>query len=73
MGLLNFLSGIVPTSTIQTEIYWKEMDGDSEWVWHAHNCGILLFIFSTFDFQLPYMCWFHLHTGQHENNEQKCA
>ncbi|XP_010541833.1 PREDICTED: uncharacterized protein LOC104815215 isoform X2 [Tarenaya hassleriana] len=23
--------GIVPTSTIQTEIYWKEMDGDSEW------------------------------------------
>ncbi|KAL0696854.1 hypothetical protein Bca4012_064034 [Brassica carinata] len=24
--------GIVPTSTIQTEIYWKEMDGDSEWI-----------------------------------------
>ncbi|CAN8302983.1 unnamed protein product [Cochlearia groenlandica] len=24
--------GIVPTSTIQTEIYWKEMDGDSDWV-----------------------------------------
>ncbi|CAH2036308.1 unnamed protein product [Thlaspi arvense] len=23
--------GIVPTTTIQTEIYWKEMDGDSEW------------------------------------------
>ncbi|KAJ0234549.1 Immunoglobulin [Hirschfeldia incana] len=23
--------GIVPTSTIQTEIYWKGMDGDSEW------------------------------------------
>jgi hypothetical protein len=31
MGLSNFLTGIVPTSTIQTEIYWKEMDGDSEW------------------------------------------
>jgi hypothetical protein len=44
MGLSNFLTGIVPTSTIQTEIYWKEMDGDSEWVWHAQNCGILLFI-----------------------------
>ncbi|KAL1192599.1 hypothetical protein V5N11_008669 [Cardamine amara subsp. amara] len=25
------IDGIVPTSTIQTEIYWKEMDGDSEW------------------------------------------
>ncbi|CDY66873.1 BnaAnng23150D [Brassica napus] len=24
--------GIVPTSTIQTEIYWKGMDGDSEWI-----------------------------------------
>ncbi|KAJ0229880.1 Immunoglobulin [Hirschfeldia incana] len=24
--------GIVPTSTIQTEVYWKEMDGDSEWI-----------------------------------------
>ncbi|KAL0803909.1 PREDICTED: uncharacterized protein LOC106296358 isoform X2 [Brassica oleracea var. oleracea] len=23
---------IVPTSTIQTEIYWKGMDGDSEWI-----------------------------------------
>lgn len=25
-------SGIVPATTIQTDIYWKEMDGDSEWV-----------------------------------------
>ncbi|PPS03754.1 hypothetical protein GOBAR_AA16926 [Gossypium barbadense] len=24
--------GIVPDTTIQTDIYWKEMDGDSEWV-----------------------------------------
>lgn len=23
--------GIVPDTTIQTDIYWKEMDGDSEW------------------------------------------
>ncbi|XP_021288112.1 uncharacterized protein LOC110419407 isoform X1 [Herrania umbratica] len=23
--------GIVPATTIQTDIYWKEMDGDSEW------------------------------------------
>uniref|UniRef100_M4DCM2 RAB6A-GEF complex partner protein 2 n=1 Tax=Brassica campestris TaxID=3711 RepID=M4DCM2_BRACM len=36
--------GIVPTSTIQTEIYWKGMDGDSEWVCHAHSCIILLLI-----------------------------
>ena len=44
MRLLRFLSGIVPTSTIQTEIYWKGMDGDSEWVCHAHSCIILLLI-----------------------------
>ncbi|CAH8315230.1 unnamed protein product [Eruca vesicaria subsp. sativa] len=25
-------NGIVPPNTIQTEIYWKEMDGDSEWI-----------------------------------------
>lgn len=50
MGLLHFLSGIVPTSTIQTEIYWKEMDGDSEWVWLAHKCVILRFIFFTIVF-----------------------
>ncbi|XP_021724687.1 uncharacterized protein LOC110692004 [Chenopodium quinoa] len=24
--------GIVPIQTIQTDIYWKELDGDSEWV-----------------------------------------
>ncbi|XWS39572.1 hypothetical protein CRYUN_Cryun18bG0066700 [Craigia yunnanensis] len=24
--------GIVPATTIQTDIYWKEMDGDSEWL-----------------------------------------
>ncbi|XP_022763943.1 uncharacterized protein LOC111309226 isoform X2 [Durio zibethinus] len=23
--------GIVPATTIQTDVYWKEMDGDSEW------------------------------------------
>lgn len=26
------IDGIVPIQTIQTDIYWKELDGDSEWV-----------------------------------------
>lgn len=25
-------SGIVPSATIQMDMYWKEMDADSDWV-----------------------------------------
>ncbi|KDO52767.1 hypothetical protein CISIN_1g008822mg [Citrus sinensis] len=31
MHMCSMVSGIVPATTIQMDIYWKEMDGDSEW------------------------------------------
>ncbi|KAJ6916697.1 hypothetical protein NC652_019191 [Populus alba x Populus x berolinensis] len=31
------VSGIVPPTTIQLDIYWKEMDGDNEWVARAND------------------------------------
>lgn len=29
------LTGIVPASTLPLDVYWKEMDADSDWVNHS--------------------------------------
>lgn len=44
VSLYLMLSGIVPSTSIQMDIFWKEVDGDSDWV------GILLICFRPFNF-----------------------
>lgn len=55
--MCSMVSGIVPATTIQMDIYWKEMDGDSEWVscLYCLSISYMAFkIFQTFFFFLSF-------------------
>lgn len=43
MRCLLLFSGIVPNAAIQMDVYWKEMNGDSDWVGFEPS---LVFLFS---------------------------